>query len=797
MNKIYGKTTGIFRRQSLSERLKLKARAVFEDLAGLDRVFKKRPLLIPAALLLVCCLFSFLFHSLIPGFLLSTFVILFCVLYYRRRKAINALFAGILVSSMLVYSGFSISTRLNAFADTGQEEFRCRVTSVSRDLSGGIEVVARLDGGAYCLLKYYGTDTVFAQVRNGDLLFIEGKLKEPEQAGNPGEFDYREYLKKQGIRYILTVDYVEIVDSGGFPADLTGFIQDAFFNMRKKALNAVSTEFDGNSRALTAAVCAGDKSLITNDVRRDFKMSCCSHLLAVSGTHFAGFLVCLPMILNALKLKRKSAFLVHSAFCILIGSMTGWSDSVTRAAIMSICTFAERDWLSALSLASTVMTLADPFSPLSSGFQMSFCAVIGIKVYSPKVSSFLMKLHLGETVSKMFSAAICAGFGMIPFWSDISMRPDLLHLLIQIAGSLIAGACCTFFVPCVLLCLFLPFWSEYLSSPLLLCIKSLRHLVSFGCELSEKGGAPIHLSKAFLIVLGLSVFLFFVPPSILKRLFFKLSCLVLAIMTGFAIVSVINRPDCRVVFADVGQGDCCLIMTRDKTCLIDGGTYDEGASTVTDLLDYYGIWQVDLCIMSHWDVDHAGGIAALCVQGRTKTILTSYIPGPSDKNKDVLDFFKSTGLKDSDKSLYLSQLSLCLAGDHITLSDSVVIDILYPSASTGAGNEDSLVAKLHISCKEPADILFTGDIGTLTETRLISESAGLDCDILKVAHHGSKYSSSEAFIEACSPQVAVISVGAHNFYGHPAPATLERLENYGCNIFRTDLEGAVVLEYRS
>ena len=795
MNKIYGKTTGIFRRQSLSERLKLKARAVFEDLACLDRVFKKRPLLIPASLLMVCCLFSFLFHSLIPCFLISAFIILFCVLYFRRRKAVNALFAGILISSMLVYSGFSISSKLNAFADTGQAEYRCRVTFVSRDLSGGIDVVARLDEGAYCILKYYGDDPVFAQIRNGDLLFVEGKLKEPEKAGNPGEFDYREYLKKQGIRYILTIDYVEVVESSVFPANFMGYIRNAFFNMRKKALNAVSSEFDGQSRALTAAVCAGDKSLITNDVRRDFKMSCCSHLLAVSGTHFAGFLVCLPMVLNALRLKRKSAFLVHSAFCILIGSMTGWSDSVTRAAIMSICTFAERDWLSALSLASSIMTLADPFSPLSSGFQMSFCAVIGIKVYSPKVSSFLMKFHFGETISKMFSAAICAGLGMIPFWSEISMRPDLLHLMIQIAGSIIAGACCTFFVPCVLLCLFLPFWSEYLSSPLLLCIKSLRHLVSFGCELSEKGGAPIHLSKAFLIVLGLSVFLFFVPPSILRRLFFKLSCLVLAIMTGFSIVSVINRPDCRVVFADVGQGDCCLIMTSDKTCLIDGGTYDEGASTVTDLLDYYGIWQVDLCIMSHWDVDHAGGIAALCVQGRTKSILTSYVPGPSDSDKDVEDFFKSTGLNNDSKALYMSQLSLCLAGDRITLSDSVFLDILYPSTSTGGGNEQSLVAKLHISGSDPVDILFTGDIGQLTEAQLIEESADLDCDILKVAHHGSKYSSSDHFIAVCSPTIAVISVGAHNFYGHPAPATLERLEKAGCTIFRTDQEGAVVLEY--
>lgn len=795
MNDFYGKSTGIFRRRRLSERLISKARSIFSDLAHLEQVFSKRPLLIPAGLLLLCSFLSYLAQSIVPAILMCVLVISIIVINIRTHKDLNVLFAGILICCMLIYSGFSISSKLNAVANTGTDEFSCRVTSVSHDLSGDLDVVARLDGGAYCVLKYYGTEPVFASIRTGDCLSIYGKLKVPEKAGNPGEFDYREYLKKQGISYVLTCDSVEIVGRAGFPVSLTGYIQDAFFNMRKTALNTVCSRFDKSSRALAAAVCSGDKSLISDDVRRDFKMSCCSHLLAVSGTHFAGFLVCLPMILNAFKLKRKSAFLVHSMFCILIGCMTGWSDSVTRAAIMSICVFAGRDWLSALSLASVVMTLADPFCPLSSGFQMSFCAVVGIKVYSPKVTSVLKKLHLGEGISNMFSAAICAGLGMIPFWSDISMRPDPLHLLIQIAGTFIAGICCTFFVPCVLLCGFLPFWSQYLSSPLLLCIKTLRHLISFGCELSEKGGAPVHLSKTFLIVLAFSVFLFFMPPSILKRLFFKLSCIVLAVMIGFNIVSVINRPDCRVVFADVGQGDCCLIMTRDKTCLIDGGTYEEGASTVSDLLDYYGIWQVDLCVMSHWDVDHAGGIAALCVQGRTKSILTSYVPGPSDSDKDVEDFFKSTGLNNDSKALYMSQLSLCLAGDRIMLSDTVFLDVLYPSSGTGGGNEQSLVAKLHISGSDPVDILFTGDIGQLPEAQLIEESADLDCDILKVAHHGSKYSSSDHFIAACSPSIAVISVGAHNFYGHPAPATLERLEKAGCTIFRTDQEGAVVLEY--
>ena len=424
---------------------------------------------------------------------------------------------------------------------------------------------------------------------------------------------------------------------------------------------------------------------------------------------------------------------------------------------------------------------------------MSFCAVIAIKVYSEKILRFLIQIHVNEAAAKLISLYIAAGLGLIPFWSDISMRPDPEHLVIQIAGTFLAGAGCTFFVPCVVLCLLFPFWAEILSAPLYYCLKVLLAIVRTGSSLSEQSGMPVHLSSHQLVVLGFTVFLYMIPPSLLKRLLLRPCSLLLAVIIGFEMFSMIDRPDCRVIFADVGQGDCCLVITPEKTCLIDGGTYTEGSKTVSGLLDYYGISKVDICIMSHWDADHAGGIAALYDMGRTRTILTSYIPGADHRDKDVREFCKSLGRESPFGSGDSSLLSLVLAGDRITLSDGVYLDVLYPSESTGGGNESSLVLMLHINGE--TSILFTGDIGSETEAVLIGDSVFLDCDILKVAHHGSKYSSSAEFIEACSPDTAVISVGANNLYGHPAPATLDRLESYGCDVFRTDLEGAVVLEY--
>ncbi len=797
MKDLYGKTSVGRKLSGGGYGLLRDLRPVLSDFINLERALIKRPAVLPAALLSADCIGCFYSASVIPAVIISVLSVVLscCLFFYGRQNRENRLQLPVIcliTCPLLLYAGFFISSRLNADvnADAVSGELKCVVTEVSYDLSGNIDSAVRLEGGALAKVSFY---CECGDVSPGDVLLLKGKLKEPRTAGNPGEFDYREYLRKQGIIYTFSCDKYTIAGKAGFPLNITGYLQEQFFGFRKRVFEAVTDTFDASYRALFAAVCLGDRSLISDGVSRDFEMSCCSHLLAVSGTHFSGFLLCVPKIIEMFKIKRRHALMIHALFCIIIGCLTGWSDSVTRAAVMSICMFAGREWLSAVSMAALVMMISDPFCALSSGFQMSFCAVIAIKVYSGNIFRFLVRIRLSENTAKLISLYIAAGAGLIPFWTDISMRPDPEHLVIQAAGTFLAGAACVFFVPCVILCLLLPFWSNIMSAPLYYCLKALSELVSAGSSLSEQSGMPVHFSRLLLVTLGFAVFLYMIPPCLMRRLLLKPAALFLAAVIGFEVFSFIDRSGCRVVFADVGQGDCCLIITPERTCLIDGGTYKEGSTTVSNLLDYYGISKADVCIMSHWDADHAGGIAALYDMGRTRDILTSYIPEADDRDKDVREFYKSLGEDSSFCSMDPSQLSLVLAGDRITLSDSVYLDVLYPPESNGGGNESSLVLMLHIDGE--TSILFTGDIGSQTESLLIEEQVLPDCDILKVAHHGSKYSSSAEFIEACSPEAAVISVGAGNLYGHPAPATLERLESYGCDIFRTDLDGAVVLEY--
>ena len=190
--------------------------------------------------------------------------------------------------------------------------------------------------------------------------------------------------------------------------------------------------------------------------------------------------------------------------------------------------------------------------------------------------------------------------------------------------------------------------------------------------------------------------------------------------------------------------------------LIDGGVESEGRYAVSSVLDYYGIGTVDIAVATHMDEDHIGGLEYLDSAGRIDNLYSCY------------------------------DLS---AGDVIAMTDDLYLYCVWPHQVNDGGNKDSVVLKIEF---EGFSILYTGDIGFDSEAALINEGAEIDADILKVGHHGSSYSTSALFLQYVSPEEAVISVAANSPYGHPAPATLERLEDYGCTIRRTDLEGAII-----
>lgn len=232
-----------------------------------------------------------------------------------------------------------------------------------------------------------------------------------------------------------------------------------------------------------------------------------------------------------------------------------------------------------------------------------------------------------------------------------------------------------------------------------------------------------------------------------------------------------------LTFLDVGQGDCTLIRTPEgKTGMIDCGTTDSTDNVVAKLMGE-GIREIDFLIFSHAHEDHVGGAASILNSFTVKKIYM----GDYDLSGDV-----------GSKILLAADCPIepLTTGDRITL-DAVEITVLAPDGAQKNGeNGDSLVLRLNIG---EVGMLFTGDLEAEGEDQLVDRyGSDLHADLLKVAHHGSNYSTSDRFLDAVSPDAAVISVGAYNTFGHPGIRLMERLTRRNISVFSTDKLGSVV-----
>ncbi len=240
-----------------------------------------------------------------------------------------------------------------------------------------------------------------------------------------------------------------------------------------------------------------------------------------------------------------------------------------------------------------------------------------------------------------------------------------------------------------------------------------------------------------------------------------------------------------------GSGDCTVIQTTSgKNIIIDGGNnrdYDYGENVVVPYLLDRKITKIDFLMVSHFDSDHCGGLFAVLQNLKVDTIII----GKQDAEyENCVDFLKLAKQKNA-KVLSVQ------AGDNIKLDKKTHFQILWPDPnhmiSENGINNNSILTKLVYG---DFSILFTGDIEKLAEKeilKLYARNNALNCNILKVAHHGSKSSSIQEMIDKITPQIAVIGVGENN-YGHPNQDVMARLQASGAKVFRTDLQGEIMLE---
>ncbi|MBR4282235.1 MAG: MBL fold metallo-hydrolase [Clostridia bacterium] len=240
-----------------------------------------------------------------------------------------------------------------------------------------------------------------------------------------------------------------------------------------------------------------------------------------------------------------------------------------------------------------------------------------------------------------------------------------------------------------------------------------------------------------------------------------------------------------VHFIDVGQGDCALLLSGENAALIDCGENGEG-ETVIKYLKKLGIKKLDFIVLSHNDSDHIGGANEVIESIPTEKVYADQIPSVKG-NKNYANVVSAAK---NNNTQIISPTNL----QEISLGN-MVPTIYIPTINDKTDeNENGIVVMADVAGKE---VLFTGDIGKEAEEVLIENYPDLDCDILKVGHHGSKHSSSNQFLKTVTPEYSVISVGADNSYGHPTKDALTRLSKVNSEIYRTDILGDIVFLFDS
>lgn len=246
-----------------------------------------------------------------------------------------------------------------------------------------------------------------------------------------------------------------------------------------------------------------------------------------------------------------------------------------------------------------------------------------------------------------------------------------------------------------------------------------------------------------------------------------------------------NNDDSYVRMIDVGQGDSILLHSNGYSALIDTGPAENSEDLISDL-HALGIDVIDVLILSHLHIDHTGGVTDLYENFQIENLI---LPELSTFSEGIYSAqFAIDKMTRNGKGVYSAK-----EGMEFSLG-AIDVEIVASYFDSDNENNRSLIIKAFLEGKS---FLFTGDAEKKTEKLLIKENKNIDCDVLKVAHHGSNSSTVKDFLESTTPEIALISVGKNNMYHHPHYATIKLLRDFDCKIYRTDKNGSITVRVES
>lgn len=652
------------------------------------------------------------------------------------------------------------------------------------------------------MIIYFNKDKVeLEKLTYGNEIVITGKYNEPDGRRNYKGFNYKEYLKTKEIYGIIECESeVQVVKNKNL-----NFIQLAINNLSIKIKQNLDKILLKDTKDLAVGILLGVSSDIDSEVKQNFRDCNLSHMLAISGSHLTYLILGLNLLLNKKILGIRKCKVITIIIIIIFMLIVNMSSSIVRAGICTIISilgtliYRKSDSYTAIAISLLFSLIKNPFSLFNIGLQLSYLATLGIIIFYTmlskiKISEGKLKKYIIENIISTLSANIL----ILPITTYYFNTIPTNFLLSNLVAGPVLGISLIF----ELITVFISFISIKLAqvpgAVVNVCLILLTKITKIISKIPNITVVTPKIASVILIyIIILNVWLYTNKRNIYKNL--KISRLLCILIIIILIINFLNiERTMRIYFIDVGQGDSSLICTpTGKNILIDGGgsrtpeKYDVGEKVLLPYLLDRRIKKLDYIIISHFDADHAQGIEAVIDKIKVKNIVVSRQASQSVEYDKIIKMCKEKKIKIIDVK----------RGEKIVIDKYAYFDILHPGDTLlddgkGGLNANAIVAKLNYKMDNKLfTVLFTGDIEYDAEQELVKEYGNkLKSDILKVAHHGSKTSSSQEFINLVKPEIALIGVGKDNTFGHPNYGVIEKLKKIKAKIYRTDLDGEIIIK---
>lgn len=660
---------------------------------------------------------------------------------------------------------------------------------------GGWSLTIHFDGGltAPDALVYGSAD--WGTLKPGDRVAFTARVTPSTHAFG----DETTYYTTKGVYLIAYCsDAPEITAAGRVPVRYWPAL------CARRLHDGIYAAFDDTAAPIAAAVTLGDKSGLDDTLYSAFNRAGLMHGLVVSGLHIS-FLVQMMLTLCG---RRRGIALAMAPLLGFYALMAGGTPSAFRAVIMQCVLLAapaaqrEQDGPSALGLALLFLLALNPFAAASVGLQLSFASVAGILLTADPLLRW-MSGPLAEKrppkeqrlkgllwkAARAALAGVSTSLGAMLFTVPlIALYFGQILLLSPLSGMLTLWAL-----------------SALMGAALILGTIALI-LPAPAALLGAAAGLPAHYARWVTLLLGKFPFaslntdsrycLIWLTAVYLALLAALLSgkkparplasvlalAVLLCVAVGFGRLEV-ELAGLTVTALNVGQGSSTALLSVGQAALVDcGGSGSRSAGdTAADYFAAMGRVRLDLLVLTHFDSDHFNGVEQLFYRMKVDRVA---IPAGDADPEDAARLIALAQAEGAEVILVDETKSLALGAAELTL---------FPPLGGGSSNESGLFALCSLG---DFDVLITGDADAFVEKMLVKYCPIPDIEVLLAGHHGSKNSSCEEFLQATAPELAIISAGANNSYGHPAQETLDRLEDIGSQVRRTDREGTVTVTVR-